>query len=84
MNQYVTMEAINLVIEERKKQYEKWGKQNHNAFVWMNILMEEVGEASQAALHDVFGGKAAGMFKKEIIHVAAVAVQIIEWLLEEV
>lgn len=70
--------AIELVREERKRQVEKWGLQHHNSFVWMNILMEEVGEAAQACLHDAFGGRAAGTFEKEIIHVTAVGVQIIE------
>ena len=74
--------AIELVREERRRQFEKWGKQDHNLFVWMSILMEEVGEASQAALHQVFGGKAKGTFGIEIIHVAAVAIQIVEWILD--
>lgn len=74
--------AIIYVREERKRQHEKWGKQDHNLFVWMSILMEEVGEAAQAALHQTFGGSAKGTFGIEIIHVAAVAVQIIERIIE--
>lgn len=74
--------AIELVRKERERQMKKWGKQNHDMFIWMSILTEEVGEAAQAALHQVFGGSAAGTFGIEIIHVAAVAVQIIEWILE--
>lgn len=75
--------AIKLVREERKRQIEKWGKQHHDVFTWMSILMEEVGEAAQAALHDTFGGKAKGEFGLEMVQVAAVAVQIIEWILED-
>lgn len=75
-------QAVEMVREERKRQIEKWGKQDHTLFVWMSILMEEVGEAAQAALHQTFGGKAKGTFGTEIIHVAAVAVQIIEWILD--
>lgn len=74
--------AIEIVREERRRQFEKWGKQDHTLFVWMNILMEEVGEAAQASLHEIFGGKAKGTFGIEIVHVAAVAVQIIEWILD--
>lgn len=74
--------VVELVRAERLRQIEKWGKQEHGSFVWVNILVEEVGEASQAALHDVFGGKAKGTFLTEMIHVAAVAVQIIESLVE--
>jgi NTP pyrophosphatase (non-canonical NTP hydrolase) len=75
--------AIELVRAERERQFKKWGKQRHDVFTWMSILMEEVGEAAQAALHDKFGGKAKGTFGLEMIHVAAVAVQIIEWFLED-
>lgn len=75
-------DVIELIRAERKRQNEKWGRQYHSAFVWLSILMEEVGEASQAALHNAFGGKHAGTFTTEMIHVAAVAVQILEWLVE--
>lgn len=74
--------VIALIRAERERQLAKWGVQHHDAFTWMSILMEEVGEASQAALHDVFGGKHAGTFETEMIHVAAVAVQILEHLVE--
>ncbi len=74
--------VIELIRAERERQMAKWGVQHHTTFTWMAILMEEVGEASQAALHDVFGGEHAGTFKKEMIHVAAVAVQILEHLVE--
>lgn len=73
--------AISLVEAERKRQFEKWGVQEHNVMTWLAILMEEVGEASQAALHDIFGGSAKGTFYIEMIHVAAVAVQILEWII---
>jgi len=76
-------EVIELIRAERKRQFEKWGQQQHSSFVWMSILMEEVGEASQAALHNAFGGSHGGTFTIEMIHVAAVAVQILEWLLDE-
>ena len=76
-------EAVRLVFDERVRQNAKWGKQIHNDFVWLGILTEEVGELAQAALHDRFGGKAAGMLSMELIHVAAVAVQWIESLIAE-
>ena len=75
--------AMKLLYQERIRQHAKWGRQNHIVPIWMLILLEEVGEAAQAALHDIFGGKAKGTFKTEMIQVAAVAVQIIEFLLEE-
>ena len=38
------------VEEERVRQQEKWGVQNHPIELWLAILMEEVGEAAQAFL----------------------------------
>lgn len=75
--------VIDIIRAERERQLAKWGLQHHDSFRWLAILMEEVGEASEAALHDVFGGKHAGTFKTEMIHVAAVAVQILEWLVDD-
>lgn len=75
--------VIDLIREERERQHKKWGVQKHSMFVWLAILMEEVGEASRAALHNTFGGDHAGTFTTEMIHVDAVAVQILEWLYED-
>ena len=80
------------VRQERQKQNEKWGVQNHNLPEFMTILMEEVGEASQHAVDFHHRNKATGdglsvtliqsnqltKFRREMIQVAAVAVQIIE------
>lgn len=68
----------NLIDAERKRQNEKWGEQNHDDYRWLAILTEEVGELSQAILHDEFGGRAAGTAQTELVHVAAVAVQWLE------
>lgn len=76
------MERMNEVLAdvaaERARQDAKWGQQDHDAFTYLAILTEEVGEAAQAALHNQFGGKAAGTLEIELIHVAAVAVAAIE------
>lgn len=66
------------VDNERTAQVDRWGDQRHDPFTWLSILTEEVGEAHKAALHDRFGGPAAGTFREELVQVAAVAVQIIE------
>ena len=50
---------------------------HHEDYRWLAILTEEVGELAQAALHDEFGGKAAGTLRKELIQAAAVC---ISWL----
>jgi NTP pyrophosphatase (non-canonical NTP hydrolase) len=70
--------ALEAILEERKRQNEKWGKQEHNPFVWFAILSEEVGELAEACLHDSFGGHAAGTLRAELVQVAAVAVQWLE------
>jgi len=69
------------VAREREGQDRKWGRLprlDHDAFFWLSILGEEVGEAHQAALHDRVGGPAAGTLRDELIQVAAVAVAIAE------
>ncbi len=79
-NRTVTAAAIKAVQAERAAQRAKWGEQRHDPMTWLAILGEEVGEANQAALHDMFGGFAAGTLRKELVQVAAVAVQMIEHL----
>lgn len=66
------------VDEERRRQDEKWGEQNHDPFVWLGVLSEEVGEFAQAALHARFGGPADIGLVNEAIQVAAVALAIVE------
>lgn len=70
--------AVADVLEERARQDAIWGEQNYDDIIWVAILTEEVGEAAQAALHDMFGGKAKGTLRIELTHVAAVAIQWIE------
>lgn len=65
---------------EREKQDQKWGEQDHDPFTYLTILMEEVGELSQAALHTKFGGEAAEGLREEAVQTAAVALAIVECL----
>jgi NTP pyrophosphatase (non-canonical NTP hydrolase) len=72
---------LNVLIDianERRRQNEKWGEQNHPAEIWLAVLSEELGEVSQALLHNKFGGKAAGTLRTELVQVAAVAIQWLE------
>jgi hypothetical protein len=46
----VLAEVITAVSVERQRQDAKWGPQHHGPAEWLVILMEEVGEAAQAAL----------------------------------
>lgn len=67
--------ALNAVADEMVSQDSKWGQQDHADELWMCILAEEVGEAAQARLHDLFGGDNAGRIREELVQVAAVATQ---------
>lgn len=75
----MNMEAVfEEIRKERARQKLKWGDQKQPKPIWLLILFEEVGEATQACLHDIFGGKAKGTFRVEMIQVAAVSVCILE------
>lgn len=72
--------ALADVLAERKRQDREWGEQNHDPLTYGMILVEEVGEFAQAALHSLFGGHAAIKLREEAIHTAAVALAIVESL----
>ena len=69
------MNIYQRIQEERDRQNKLWGDQsNKDIFHWMSILTEEVGEAAK----DANDGKRKEMIE-ELIRVAAVAVEIIEY-----
>lgn len=86
--------VIDEVFEERQRQDEKWGQQNHNVPEWLMILGEEVGEANKEGLEIYFKNKPRPMpenavyepplkyteYRKELIQIAAVAVAMVESL----
>lgn len=74
MNRNARLGSVQLeVARELLRQYDKWGEQNHDTMYWLGILMEEVGEASKAAIeYDYIA------YRTEMVHVAAVAVNMIE------
>jgi NTP pyrophosphatase (non-canonical NTP hydrolase) len=72
MNQEQIIEQIQ---DERKKQDDKWGEQDHHPLKWLAILGEEVGEANRAMLEEKLID-----YRKELIQVAAVAVAAVESL----
>jgi NTP pyrophosphatase (non-canonical NTP hydrolase) len=72
-------EWVAYALAERQRQNDKWGIQRHQWPTWMAILAEEVGEASEAALHTHFGGrKTIHDLREELVQTAAVAGQIVE------
>ena len=68
-------EIIQLIINERDRQDNKWGEQNHTAYKWLAILGEEVGEVNKAVLEDNYSEVI-----EELIQIGAVAVAMIESL----
>jgi len=82
------------VMQERSRQDEKFGEQNHNTVAWMAILTEEVGESAKEACEVYFNqrlrfrNKEVGEIysiglknlREELIQVAAVAVAFVESL----
>jgi NTP pyrophosphatase (non-canonical NTP hydrolase) len=61
-----------LVALERMVQDKQWGEQNHNAFIWLAILGEEVGELQKAVL-EAGSKQPAKNIATELIQVSAVA-----------
>ena len=80
------------VRDERQRQTEKWGDQNHSYPKWISILTEEVGEVATEAndyeslldninnptFDSVLLNQTLINLREELVQVAAVAVQIIE------
>ena len=58
---------------ERRRQDRKWGEQNHTPEGWIPILGEEFGEVCRAVYE-----KDAASYREELLHVAAVAVAMVE------
>lgn len=70
--------AIESILEERERQKSLWGRQVHDLPTWMTILTEEVGEVAQEVLNVKFKKHSIDCLRKELVQVAAVAVQILE------
>lgn len=67
--------------QERKRQTEKWGEQDHSDAHWLAILIEEVGEIAKEIVEAKATGSGDGYsMRKEIIHAVAVGVQWLEKL----
>jgi len=77
--------AIADVINERDRQDGLWGEQDHRPEKWTAIIGEEFGELCQAVVETIFDNgrdrASVGGFcniRMEAVHVAAVAVAMIE------
>lgn len=65
------MDPLTEILNERARQDEKWGEQDHDNLYWLAILSEEVGELAEALLCDYT------RVRPELVQVAAVA---LAWL----
>ena len=81
--------ALMLIAQRRYEQFEKWGEQEHTWSEWATILGEEYGELCEAINETVLNnatkpelGGLANMVN-EVIDVAAVALQMLEYLLDD-
>jgi len=72
--------AVQDVVTERVAQDKMWGQQNHEPGKWLLILMEEVGEWSQAVLDHGSKGAPKEHIREELVQVAAVALSMLECL----
>lgn len=63
---------------ERSRQEKRWGEQNHSQEYWLSILGEEFGEVCKAVCEKNYDTKVKDNYRDELIHVAAVAIQMIE------
>lgn len=79
-----TNSVLSEVQEERRRQDEKWGTQNHTPPEWLSILGEEFGEVCKAVCEAHFSGyESTGNwenYRTELIQLAAVAVAMVECL----
>lgn len=82
-------DALDLVDDERTRQDAKWGPQRHGLTVWMTVLVEECGEVSERILalrNAEDPSKRAAIIvglEEEATQVAAVAVAMLEHIMEE-
>jgi len=76
------------VRNERERQIDKWGDQQHSPIEWLPILMEEVGEVSREVLENYYQKDFPKQiqtnpndwqnYEKELIQVAAVVFSMLE------
>jgi len=71
---------LNEIKEERARQVEKWGEQNHHPLLWFSIIGEEYGEMCQHFNNYTFDCEAIRIeeVKKEAVQIAATCVAMLE------
>jgi NTP pyrophosphatase (non-canonical NTP hydrolase) len=67
------LDIFSEIHDERVRQNQLWGEQNHHASYWHTILAEEYGEVARAILE-----MDEENYREELIQVAAVCVAMVE------
>jgi hypothetical protein len=75
--QYWMAQAAKDIQEERYRQEEMWGEQNHT-LLWISILGEEFGEFCREMNDFMLTGKATPNLRAEMVQCAAVCQAIVE------
>lgn len=75
-----TENIYNLIKQERERQDEKWGEQNHDPLLWLSILGEEFGEIAKELNEHGFDPYSDHLNKAcdEIVQLCAVGVAMLE------
>ena len=73
-----TPQVLEKIAQERQRQIEKWGDQEHHDTIWYLILNEELGEVAKEILENDEYGSRNAKFQAELIQAAAVIVAWIE------
>ena len=76
------------VLDERERQDQRWGRQDHDPVYWAGILAEELGEVAKEAIEiapfaargERTRDESLARLRRELVQLAAVAVAAIEWI----
>lgn len=80
---YKMNEIFRLIRNERARQDNRWGVQDHDPYRWLAILVEEIGETGKAILENEFSsgpGHTPDHIAVELLQSAAVIVAFLECL----
>lgn len=71
-------EAFHSITEERQRQEDKWGQQDHDTGLWLAILGEEYGEVAKEIAEASARPLDVAHLREELVQTAAVAAAWIE------
>lgn len=74
---------VDKIIQEHRRQIEKWGVQSHSIFTWLGFAMEELGETSEAISEYQFRDGSRENVVKEAIETATLMLKIAEMFMDD-